>query len=159
MAADAGKSTAGSETGSADGGKALRDKLAVTQESLDSSRRENDELKDRLNDLQGQLEKLQRLMQLKDDQLAKLQAQLGAEGQVPGRPVPRMPVRLSRLLARRLKAVPLTKAPHLMSRRLARAQVSKTLRQSPRLPPLSVLRRRSLPSPPRRPDRSPRGRA
>lgn len=83
VAADAGKSTAGSETGSADGGKALRDKLAVTQESLDSSRRENDELKDRLNDLQGQLEKLQRLMQLKDDQLAKLQAQLGVEGQVP----------------------------------------------------------------------------
>jgi pilus assembly protein FimV len=83
VAADAGKSTAGSDTGSADGGKALRDKLAVTQESLDSSRRENDELKDRLNDLQGQLEKLQRLMQLKDDQLAKLQVQLSADGQVP----------------------------------------------------------------------------
>ncbi len=81
VAADAGKSTEGSDTGAGDGGKALRDKLAVTQESLDSSRRENDELKDRLNDLQGQLEKLQRLMQLKDDQLAKLQAQLGAEGQ------------------------------------------------------------------------------
>ena len=83
VAADAGKSTEGSDTGSADGGKALRDKLAVTQESLDSSRRENDELKDRLNDLQGQLDKLQRLMQLKDDQLAKLQAQLAAGGQVP----------------------------------------------------------------------------
>ncbi|BFN28700.1 hypothetical protein PSCT_02121 [Pseudomonas sp. SCT] len=83
VAADAGKSTAGSDTGSGDSGKALRDKLAVTQESLDSSRRENDELKDRLNDLQGQLEKLQRLMQLKDDQLAKLQVQLGAEGQAP----------------------------------------------------------------------------
>ncbi len=83
VAADAGKETAGSDTGSAEGGQALRDKLAVTQESLDSSRRENDELKDRLNDLQGQLEKLQRLMQLKDDQLAKLQAQVGAEGQAP----------------------------------------------------------------------------
>lgn len=78
VAGDAGKSTEGSDTGSAGDGKALRDKLAVTQESLDSSRRENDELKDRLNDLQGQLEKLQRLMQLKDDQLAKLQAQVGA---------------------------------------------------------------------------------
>ncbi len=83
VAADAGKETAGSDTGSAEGGQALRDKLAVTQESLDSSRRENDDLKDRLNDLQGQLEKLQRLMQLKDDQLAKLQAQVGAEGQAP----------------------------------------------------------------------------
>jgi len=83
VATDAGKETAGSDTGSAEGGQALRDKLAVTQESLDSSRRENDELKDRLNDLQGQLEKLQRLMQLKDDQLAKLQAQVGAGDQVP----------------------------------------------------------------------------
>ncbi|WP_313054059.1 FimV/HubP family polar landmark protein [Pseudomonas lopnurensis] len=83
VAADAGQSTAGTDTGSGDSGKALRDKLAVTQESLDSSRRENDELKDRLNDLQGQLEKLQRLMQLKDDQLAKLQAQLATDGAAP----------------------------------------------------------------------------
>lgn len=88
VAADAGKSTAGSDTGSGDNDQALRDKLAVTQESLDSSRRENDELKDRLNDLQGQLEKLQRLMQLKDDQLAKFQAQLAADGQAVDAPSP-----------------------------------------------------------------------
>lgn len=81
VAADAGKSTAGSDTGAGNEVAALRDKLAVTQENLDSSKRENAELNDRLSDLQGQLDKLQKLMQLKDDQLAKLQAQLGGEGQ------------------------------------------------------------------------------
>lgn len=81
VAPEAGKSTVGSDGGVGNDAAALRDKLAVSEESLDSSRRENLDLKDRLNDLQGQLDKLQRLMQLKDDQLAKLQAQLasGAE--------------------------------------------------------------------------------
>ena len=65
VAADSGKATAGSDKGEADS-KALNDKLAVTQESLDSSRRENDELKGRMTDLQSQLDKLQRLIQLKD---------------------------------------------------------------------------------------------
>ena len=79
VAADSGKATVGSDKGAADT-KALSDKLAVTQESLDSSRRENDELKDRMGDLQSQLDKLQRLIQLKDDQMAKLQADLAAQG-------------------------------------------------------------------------------
>ena len=82
VAADSGKATAGSDKGTADS-KALADKLAVTQESLDSSRRENDELKGRMTDLQSQLDKLQRLIQLKDDQMAKLQADLAAQGQAP----------------------------------------------------------------------------
>ncbi len=81
VAPETGESTTGSDAGSGNDAAALRDKLATTEESLDSSRRENLDLKDRLDDLQGQLDKLQRLMQLKDDQLAKLQAQLatGAE--------------------------------------------------------------------------------
>ena len=79
VAPDSGTSESGSESGDAEDTKALRDKLALTEESLDSSRRENLDLKDRLNDLQGQLDKLQRLMQLKDDQLASLQAELGVE--------------------------------------------------------------------------------
>ncbi|WP_339905802.1 FimV/HubP family polar landmark protein [Pseudomonas guineae] len=82
VAADSGKATAGSDKGAADT-KALNDKLAVTQESLDSSRRENDELKGRMTDLQSQLDKLQRLIQLKDDQMAKLQADLAVQGQAP----------------------------------------------------------------------------
>lgn len=55
--------------------KALNDKLAVAQESLDTSRRDNEELKSRMSDLQSQLDKLQRLIDLKNDQLARLQAQ------------------------------------------------------------------------------------
>jgi len=55
--------------------KAINDKLAVAQESLDTSRRDNDELKSRMTDLQSQLDKLQKLIQLKNDQLARLQAQ------------------------------------------------------------------------------------
>lgn len=76
VAPETGKSTAGSDSGTGSDEQALRDQLALAQESLDSSRRENTDLQDRLGDLQGQLDKLQRLMQLKDDQLAKLQAQL-----------------------------------------------------------------------------------
>ncbi|NQD91176.1 FimV family protein [Pseudomonas sp. CrR25] len=82
VSADTGKATSGSEKGAADS-KALSDKLAVTQESLDSTRRENEELKGRMGDLQSQLDKLQRLIQLKDDQLAKLQAELAAQGEAP----------------------------------------------------------------------------
>jgi FimV-like protein len=76
------KGGAGSDKGSA-GNKALLDKLAVAQESLDSTNRENAELKSRIADLQSQLDKLQRLVQLKNDQMAKLQAYLAAQGQAP----------------------------------------------------------------------------
>ncbi|SUD31888.1 twitching motility protein FimV [Pseudomonas fluorescens] len=68
--------------GAAGDSKALSNKLAVTQESLDSTRRENEELKSRMTDLQSQLDKLQRLIELKNNQLAKLQA----EGGVPAQP-------------------------------------------------------------------------
>lgn len=87
LSADAGKAASGSDAGAVDS-KALSDKLAVTQEGLDSTRRENEELKGRMSDLQGQLEKLQRLIQLKDDQLAKLQADLATQGQAPALEAP-----------------------------------------------------------------------
>lgn len=76
------KAGTGSDKGSA-GNKALLDQLAVTQESLDSTNRENAELKSRIADLQSQLDKLQRLIQLKNDQMAQLQAHLAAQNQVP----------------------------------------------------------------------------
>lgn len=82
VAADAGKAKAGNDKGADGDSKALGEKLAVTKESLDSTRRENTELKGRMTDLQSQLDKLQRLIQLKDDQLAKLQADLAAKGKV-----------------------------------------------------------------------------
>ncbi|WP_375738020.1 FimV/HubP family polar landmark protein [Pseudomonas boanensis] len=80
VSAESGKASSGSDKGGDGESKALNDKLAVTQESLDSSRRENDELKSRVSDLQSQMDKLQRLIQLKDDQLAKLQADMSAVG-------------------------------------------------------------------------------
>ncbi|WP_192982142.1 FimV family protein [Pseudomonas sp. EggHat1] len=82
VAAEAGQATRGSDTGAA-GSKALADKLAVTQESLDSTRRENAELQSRVGDLQSQLDKLQRLVELKDSQLAKMQADLSAAPEAP----------------------------------------------------------------------------
>ncbi|MDP9521683.1 FimV/HubP family polar landmark protein [Pseudomonas putida] len=66
--------TPGSQSGAGQA-KALNDKLAVAQESLDTSRRDNDELKSRMADLQSQLDKLQRLIELKNDQLARLEGQ------------------------------------------------------------------------------------
>ncbi|WP_176512263.1 FimV/HubP family polar landmark protein [Pseudomonas faucium] len=66
----------------AGGAKAINDKLAVAQESLDTSRRDNEELKSRMTDLQSQLDKLQKLIQLKNDQLARLEAQ-GTAGEAP----------------------------------------------------------------------------
>ncbi|MNK91946.1 hypothetical protein D3C87_1120630 [compost metagenome] len=65
--------------GAAGDAKALNNKLAMTQENLDTTRRDNEELKSRMTDLQSQLDKLQRLIELKNNQLAKLQAE-GAAG-------------------------------------------------------------------------------
>jgi pilus assembly protein FimV len=64
--------------GAAGDSKALNNQLAVAKENLDTTRRDNAELKSRMTDLQSQLDKLQRLIQLKNDQLAKMQAQSGA---------------------------------------------------------------------------------
>ena len=102
VAGDAGKAQVGSDKGGKGDTKALDEKLAVTKESLDSTRRENTELKGRMTDLQSQLDKLQRLIQLKDDQLAKLQADLAAKGKVaaPVAAAPAAPV-----------AVPVTAVP------------------------------------------------
>ncbi len=65
--------SAGAANGAA-GDKNLANKLAVAEENLDTARRDNAELKSRMNDLQSQLDKMQRLIQLKSDQLAKMQA-------------------------------------------------------------------------------------
>jgi len=72
--------------GAAGDARALTEKLAVTQENLDSTRRDNEELRSRMTDLQSQLDKLQKLIQLKNDQLAKLQA-AGADIPVPAETV------------------------------------------------------------------------
>lgn len=80
VSGESGKATAGSDSG-ASNAQALSDELAVAEESLDTTRRENEELKGRMTDLQVQLDKLQRLIELKDNQLAKLQADVAQQGQ------------------------------------------------------------------------------
>ena len=71
--------------------KALNDELAMAQESLDTSRRDNEELKSRMADLQSQLDKLQRLIELKNNQLARLEGQ-GAAGSAAAAATPEQPV-------------------------------------------------------------------
>ncbi|WP_193074188.1 FimV family protein [Pseudomonas sp. FME51] len=61
----------------------LRDALDRTEEQLDSTEREKNELNERLADIQGQLETLQRLLELKDAQLAALQSELSGNGELP----------------------------------------------------------------------------
>ncbi|CAN1602728.1 peptidoglycan-binding protein [Pseudomonas sp. B21-028] len=75
VTAESAKAGKGKGKGAAGDAQALSDKLAVTQESLDSARRDNEELKSRMADLQSQLDKLQRLIELKNNQLAKMQAE------------------------------------------------------------------------------------
>ncbi|MCO8314224.1 FimV/HubP family polar landmark protein [Pseudomonas mandelii] len=91
--------------GAAGDAKALSDKLAVTEESLDATRRDNAELKSRMSDLQSQLDKLQRLIELKNNQLAKLQAEGGADAPASGAPA------MSAELAANPAAMPADAAP------------------------------------------------
>lgn len=61
-------------------------RLAVTQEELAQARREGEELSSRVADLQSQLDKLQRLIVLKDSQLAELTARLAKLDQQADQP-------------------------------------------------------------------------
>ena len=54
---------------------------AVVMEELESARRENEELGGRVDDLQNQVETLQRLLELKNTQLAEMQQAQGDSGQ------------------------------------------------------------------------------
>jgi pilus assembly protein FimV len=54
---------------------------AVAMEELESARRENEELSGRVDDLQNQVETLQRLLELKNTQLAEMQQAEGDTGQ------------------------------------------------------------------------------
>ncbi|WP_339806222.1 FimV/HubP family polar landmark protein [uncultured Marinobacter sp.] len=63
----------GRQDGRADAGQ------AVTAEEIDRVRRENDELSSRMEDLQDQVETLQRLIELKDNQLSEMQRTAGQE--------------------------------------------------------------------------------
>jgi len=73
--AGSGQAVAGS--GSADDAEAEK-QLALTLEKLDKATIENNELSSRVGDLEEQLETLQRLLTLKNDQLASVQEQMRA---------------------------------------------------------------------------------
>lgn len=72
----------GRQGGTADAGD------AVALEELDRVQRENDELNSRVEDLQDQVETLQRLIELKDSQLADIQSGMAAEDEPAGNAVP-----------------------------------------------------------------------
>jgi pilus assembly protein FimV len=73
----------GDAKGASGDAQALNAKLAVAEESLDSTRRANAELQSRNADLQSQLDKLQKILQLKNDQLARLEAASSGTSSVP----------------------------------------------------------------------------
>jgi len=76
-------SSEASETGSAGGDGKLPGGVdagtAVALEELESARRENEELNNRVDDLQGQVETLKRLLELKNSELADLQQMVSSD--------------------------------------------------------------------------------
>ncbi|WP_426417521.1 FimV/HubP family polar landmark protein [Aestuariirhabdus sp. LZHN29] len=84
-ASETGTTTSGSDNGSmaAADVDALQNELAINQEKLEKVLRESGEVSSQLTELESQIETLQRLLSLKDEQLAALQAQLAAKGEVP----------------------------------------------------------------------------
>ena len=70
----AGQATEG--TGSADDAAQLRQQLNVAQEEADARRREAEELNERVTELEGIIQDLQRAVQLRDDNIAALQEML-----------------------------------------------------------------------------------
>lgn len=82
-----------SDAGEGAGGEsaaALRDQLAAAEENLDKAQRENEEMQSRVRDLEEQMATLQRLLEVRDEQLSALQdaAQTGEEAPKPAQPAP-----------------------------------------------------------------------
>lgn len=77
-----GKATAGTAANAADA-ETLRKQLLLAEESSEAQRRENAELRSRVQELEGQVQSMQRLLALKDSDLAALQQQMGAVPAVP----------------------------------------------------------------------------
>lgn len=71
-----------------DKGKVEAEQLAVAQEGLDSARREGDELRSRISDLESQTQKLNKLIELKDSQIAGLIARLAEQDRAKAQAAP-----------------------------------------------------------------------
>ncbi len=80
---DSDSESAGGEAGKA---AALRNQLSASRETADKLARENAELQSRLADLEGQMATLQRLLEVKDNQLSALQQ--AAQQETVESPVP-----------------------------------------------------------------------
>lgn len=79
----------GAGSGAGDGNvKQLREDLLLAAEALDANRQETDELKTRLLAMEEQLESMQRLIMLKDDEMAGMQKQLGGNATATDEAIP-----------------------------------------------------------------------
>ena len=78
---------AGGSNGKAGATAAVREALQRSQETLASLKQQSDELKSRLKDLEDINSKNQRLLSLKDNEIADLQKQLAAARKAAGQPV------------------------------------------------------------------------
>ena len=76
---------AGGDVTRGSGGRqeALENELSITLENLDKAQRENKDLRERLDDLNEQIESMQRLLTMKNSQLAHMQATAGQKGDAP----------------------------------------------------------------------------
>lgn len=84
-AGDRDDSSAGEGVGSGAGVAALRDQLDMAQENLDKTSRDNGELQSRLDDMESKVATLQRLLELKDDQLAAMQGSAAEQQEAASR--------------------------------------------------------------------------
>lgn len=66
----------------------LENRILMTQESVDKVSRENAELGDKLDSIQEQLMAMQRLIELKDQQMSSLQAEMLKQAQEASKPKP-----------------------------------------------------------------------
>ena len=83
-----GREGQGSGSGSKDSSEAqkLRDDLILATEALDASRQEADELKNRTSELQDQLDSMQKLIMLKDEELAAVQSEANKQTDTAAKP-------------------------------------------------------------------------
>ena len=81
-AIEAGKAEAsGTAAGEAGTLASLKQELLLAQEAGAASKQESEQLRQRVQDLEGQIADMQRLLSLQDDNLAALQRQLAGQGQ------------------------------------------------------------------------------
>lgn len=79
--AEAGAATAGAGQQGAEADRnELREELARTREELLARREENDQLDGRVGELEAQVDRLQRLLELKNEELATIQSQTADDG-------------------------------------------------------------------------------